>query len=169
MDQVKVGKFIAQLRKEQGLTQEALGEKLGVTNKTVSRWETGAYMPGIDMLEPLSSALHVSVHELLRGETMEEKNYRKEADVVLISALKDSLFTFQEQMNYWKKKWKKDHWALITFCALFWAGLFLISCWKKLPWLAGLCPLAACVFYIYLRNCMMIYVENKVYGPVEGK
>ena len=41
MDQVKIGKFIAQLRRENGMTQEALGEKLGVTNKTISRWETG--------------------------------------------------------------------------------------------------------------------------------
>ena len=53
MDQIKVGKFIAMLRKEQGLTQEALGQKLGVTNKTVSRWETGNYMPDIELLVPL--------------------------------------------------------------------------------------------------------------------
>lgn len=52
MDQAKVGKFIAQLRKEQGLTQEALGERLGVTNKTVSRWENGNYMPDIELLIP---------------------------------------------------------------------------------------------------------------------
>lgn len=45
MDQIKMGKFIAALRKEKGLTQEKLGEKLGVTNKTVSRWENGNYMP----------------------------------------------------------------------------------------------------------------------------
>ena len=102
MDQVKTGKFIAQRRRERGLTQEALGEKLGVTNKTVSRWETGTYMPGIDMLEPLSEALGISVHELLRGESMEAENYRKEADDILISVLKVSRFTFQEQMDYWK-------------------------------------------------------------------
>ena len=47
MDQIKIGKFIAALRKEKGLTQEKLGEKLGVTNKTVSRWENGNYMPGL--------------------------------------------------------------------------------------------------------------------------
>ena len=52
MDQIKVGKFIAALRKEQGLTQEALGQRLGVTNKTVSRWENGNYMPDIELLIP---------------------------------------------------------------------------------------------------------------------
>ena len=47
MDQIKIGKFIAALRKDKGMTQEQLGEKLGVTNKTVSRWENGNYMPDV--------------------------------------------------------------------------------------------------------------------------
>ena len=50
MDLLLIGKFIAELRKEQELTQEQLGEKLGVTNKTVSRWETGAYLPPAEAL-----------------------------------------------------------------------------------------------------------------------
>ena len=50
MDQIKIGKFIAALRKEKGLTQEQLGEKLGVTNKTISRWENGNYMLDVEML-----------------------------------------------------------------------------------------------------------------------
>ena len=54
MDQVKIGKFIAKLRNENNLTQEALGEKLGVTNKTISRWENGHYLPDIEMLQLLS-------------------------------------------------------------------------------------------------------------------
>ena len=54
MDMVKMGSFLAELRKEQKLTQAELGEKLGVTNKTVSRWETGTYMPPVEILEELS-------------------------------------------------------------------------------------------------------------------
>ena len=49
MDQVKIGKFLAMLRKKENLTQEELGEKIGVTNKTISRWENGTYMPDIEM------------------------------------------------------------------------------------------------------------------------
>ena len=60
MDQIKIGKFIAALRKEKGLTQEKLGEKLGVTNKTVSRWENGNYMPDVEMLSLLSEEFGVS-------------------------------------------------------------------------------------------------------------
>ena len=57
MDQIKIGKFIAALRKEKGLTQEKLGEKLGVTNKTVSRWENGNYMPDVERSEEHTSEL----------------------------------------------------------------------------------------------------------------
>ena len=51
MNLVQIGKFISGLRKEQGLTQEQLGEKIGVTNKTISRWETGTYLPPADALQ----------------------------------------------------------------------------------------------------------------------
>lgn len=54
MDLICIGKFIAELRKEKGLTQEQLGEKLGVTNKTISRWETGVYLPSADALLAMS-------------------------------------------------------------------------------------------------------------------
>ena len=54
MDLIKTGKFLAQLRREAGDTQEQLGEKLGVSNKTVSRWEKGAYLPPVEMLQAIS-------------------------------------------------------------------------------------------------------------------
>ena len=59
MDQRKIGEFIAAMRKEQGLTQEERGYRLGVTNKTISRWETGKAMPDIDKLQDLSSMLKI--------------------------------------------------------------------------------------------------------------
>lgn len=76
MDQIKIGKFISELRKEKGFTQEQLAEKLGVTQKSVSRWETGKNMPDLSILQPLSSELGISVAELLDGEkiSIENKN-----------------------------------------------------------------------------------------------
>ena len=59
MDTIKIGNFLAELRKEQGLTQEALGEKIGVTNKTVSRWENGNYLPPVEMLQELSKLYNI--------------------------------------------------------------------------------------------------------------
>ena len=75
MDQIKMGKFIAALRKEKGLTQEKLGEKLGVTNKTVSRWENGNYMPDVEMLSLLSEEFGVSINELISGERLASVPY----------------------------------------------------------------------------------------------
>lgn len=74
MNLEKIGKFIALNRKNKGLTQEQLAEKLGVTNKTISRWETGKYMPDLSLLKPLSEELGITLNELLSGEKIEKDN-----------------------------------------------------------------------------------------------
>ncbi len=68
MDQVKIGKFIAQLRKEQGLTQNQLAEKLNISNRTVSKWETGNGLPDVSLLTPLCTVLNITSDELFAGE-----------------------------------------------------------------------------------------------------
>ena len=73
MDSKKIGAFIAMNRKAKGLTQEQLGERLGVSNKTVSRWENGNYMPDLSLLEPLSRELGITLNELLAGEAIEKE------------------------------------------------------------------------------------------------
>ena len=80
MDLQLVGKFIAELRKAQGLTQEQLGEKLDVTNKTVSRWETGAYLPPAEALLEMSGLFSVSINEILSGKRLSEEEYRAAAE-----------------------------------------------------------------------------------------
>lgn len=72
MDTKKIGKFISENRKRKGLTQEQLGELLGVTNKTISRWENGNYMPDLSLLVPLSETLDISLNELLNGKYITE-------------------------------------------------------------------------------------------------
>ena len=72
MDVKKIGEFIAYNRKLKGLTQEELGKILGVTNKTISRWENGNYMPDLSLLKPLSDSLGVTLNELLSGEKIED-------------------------------------------------------------------------------------------------
>ena len=62
MDQKRIGDFIATLRKEKGITQQELGDHLGVTNKTISRWETGNYMPPVEMLEELSNMYNMTIN-----------------------------------------------------------------------------------------------------------
>lgn len=72
MDNLKFGKYLAQLRKEKGWTQEELAEQLHVTNKAISKWERGAGFPDIQTLEPLAEVLDVNILELLHSEKMEE-------------------------------------------------------------------------------------------------
>lgn len=80
MDQIQTGRFIAELRKENKMTQTELGEKVGVTNKTVSRWENGNYMPDISLLPALSSELGVSINELISGRRFDREEFKQSAD-----------------------------------------------------------------------------------------
>ena len=87
MDQQKIGLFIASLRKEKNLTQAQLGERLGVTNKTVSRWERGNYMPDISLMRALCDELGISVSELLNGDRLSDDTFRQAADQQLVASL----------------------------------------------------------------------------------
>lgn len=73
MNQIKTGKFISQKRKEKNLTQEQLSEKLGVSNKTISKWETGKCMPDYSIVKSLCEELEITVSELMDGKEAEEK------------------------------------------------------------------------------------------------
>ena len=72
MDQKKVGDFLAQLRKEKGLSQKELAQIVGVTDKTVSRWETGSYMPDVDTFAVLSDYYGVLINEMISGERLDD-------------------------------------------------------------------------------------------------
>lgn len=87
LNQQKIGEFIAKLRKEKEMTQAELGEKLGVTNKTISRWENGNYMPDISLMQFLCEELGISINEFLSGERLSDEEFRKKADNNIISSL----------------------------------------------------------------------------------
>ncbi len=76
MNQITIGRFIAQKRKEKNYTQEQLAEKLGVSNKTVSKWETGKCMPDYSIVKKLCDELEITIAELIDGEEAGEKSIR---------------------------------------------------------------------------------------------
>lgn len=76
MNQLTIGKFIAQKRKEKNLTQEQLAEKLGVSNKTVSKWECGKCMPDYSIVKPLCQELGITISELMDGEVKSDRSIR---------------------------------------------------------------------------------------------
>ena len=164
MDQVKIGKFIAELRRRAGLTQEALGKKIGVTNKTISRWENGNYLPDIEMLQLLANEFQISIHELLSGERLSDEDFRKKADENVIAVSKVSAFSEEEKRTYFKKKWRKEHIALLAILFLIFTASLVMPFVFGRPYLAGAAPLIACMEYGYQNNKMMIYVENNLYN-----
>ena len=89
MDQEKIGAFIAAMRKEKGLTQEQLADRLRVNSRTVSRWETGRNMPDYAVLEPLTEELGITVNELIRGERIIKEDIVRAYDGNLVAVLKE--------------------------------------------------------------------------------
>lgn len=91
MDQQKIGVFIATCRKEQGLTQQKLAQILGISDKAVSKWETGRSMPDLSLFLPLCKVLAISVNELMLGERIEQQEWKEKADQVLMEVIKNWL------------------------------------------------------------------------------
>lgn len=87
MDQLKTGKFIAQRRKNKSLTQRQLAEKLGVSDKAVSKWECGNGLPEVSLMMPLCDILGISVNELLSGENLLVSEYKNRAEVNLMELM----------------------------------------------------------------------------------
>jgi len=89
MDQVKIGKFIASSRKEQNLTQVQLAEKLGITDRAVSKWENGKAMPDSSIMLELCEILHITVTDLLSGEVVTMENYNEQMQQNLLEMAKE--------------------------------------------------------------------------------
>ena len=85
MDQIKIGKFIASCRKDQGMTQAVLSEKLGISDRAVSKWETGKSLPDTGIMLELCGLLHINVNELLSGERIMTEAYNKKAEENLLA------------------------------------------------------------------------------------
>ena len=87
MNQEKIGKFIAECRRQRKLTQSELGEKLGVTEKSISNWENGRNMPDLSLFKPLCEELNISLNDLMSGEKVKEKEYREKLEENIINTI----------------------------------------------------------------------------------
>ena len=120
MEQIKTGKFIAELRKEKGMTQEQLGDRLGVNSRSVSRWENGHGMPDISLLLTLADVLGVTVQELLEGSRREIESGN--AGVVTY----EGLHTVVQYLNQERVAWKKQIDSSLKF-SLFCVGVATVG------------------------------------------
>jgi transcriptional regulator with XRE-family HTH domain len=90
MDQIKIGKFIAETRKSQKLTQRQLADALSISDKTVSKWECGKGLPEVSLMLPLCDTLRITVNDLLSGEKIFEADYQKKAEKIIMDLMKEN-------------------------------------------------------------------------------
>ena len=146
----------------------------GVTNKTISRWENGNYMPDVEMLSLLSKEFGVSINELISGERLWAEDFKKAADDNLVTALNNSTFTLKEKIVFFKKKWLHEHISTIVLCVVAWIGIIIWTALKlrgsdSYALLGAIGSMLAILFYVVLYNRMMVYVENHAYRATPDK
>lgn len=90
MDQVRIGKFIAESRRSKGLTQRQLADALAISDKTVSKWETGRGLPEVSLMLPLCGALGITVNDLLSGERISAADYQKRAEGNMMNLIREN-------------------------------------------------------------------------------
>ena len=117
MDQAKSGRFIAEKRKEKGMTQKELAKHLGIGDKAISKWECGRGMPDNSIMVPLCDLLGINVNELLMGETLSVKDYNESSE--------DIILTLIEEKESLKRKNKKNLVSCVM-AILFAAVLFVL-------------------------------------------
>lgn len=90
MDQIRIGKFIAESRKSMNLTQRQLADALSISDKTISKWECGKGLPEVSLMLPLCAALDITVNDLLSGEKVSSTDYQKKAEGNMINLMKEN-------------------------------------------------------------------------------
>ena len=157
MDQLKIGKFIAEKRKEKGYTQEQLAVIFGISDRAVSKWERGINLPDASLMLELSSLLGVSVNELLSGEMIEEKNYMEKAE--------DTLIELKKKNDEYAKQLLAMEWiigifgTLCMFILVICASLFSEGAWRFVLIGAGFIILIISSYYALRIETNVGYYE----------
>ena len=157
MDQIKIGRFIAECRKKANLTQVQLAEKLGITDKAISKWERGVAMPDTSIMLELCDILGISVNELLSGEKINMENNNHKNEELLLQMAKE---IENKNKTIWSSMWAI---MIVSMTALI-AGLFIAAflipegVWQLIAVL-GLCAvfLPACFYALKLEVSVGAY------------
>ena len=120
MDQIKIGKFIAECRKNKNMTQAQLAEKVGVTDRAVSKWENGRSMPDTSIMLELCGELSITVNELLNGEKIIMENNNQKNEQLLLDMAKE---LENKNKTIWRNMWII---MIVSMTALL-AGLFFVA------------------------------------------
>jgi len=153
MDQIKIGKFIASCRKEQGMTQAVLAEMLGISDRAVSKWETGKSMPDSGIMLELCEMLKINVNELLSGERIMAEVYDTRAE--------ENLLEMRRQVEEKNRQLLRTEY-LISFPAVI-AGLFMcfVAAYVELPVWVRATLIAVAVVMILTVAFIAVGIEQK--------
>ena len=152
MDQIKIGRFIASKRKEKELTQMQLAEKLGITDRAVSKWENGRSLPDYSIILQLCEVLEITVNDLLCGEVVTMDNYNKE--------LENNLLEMVKQKQESDKRLLKMEIVTGVICVMpLIAAIVIANVIPMKEWLAGLL-VGVCVIPLLVATPFMIRVEQ---------
>ena len=141
MNQIKIGKFIADCRKKVNLTQMQLAEKLGITDKAVSKWERGIAMPDTSIMLELCDILHISVNELLCGEKISMENNNQKNEELMLAMAKE---LEQKSKTVWTSMWAI---MIVSMTALL-AGIFTVAFLVPEGPLMAVLMIALCVVFL---------------------
>ena len=157
MDQIKIGRFIAECRRLQGLTQAQLAEKLNITDRAVSKWETGRSMPDAALMLALCEILDISVNELLNGERVTMENKQEKNERILLEMAKE---IERKNKTIWSAMWII---MIVSMLALF-AGLFAAAFFvPEGPWQLVVILAVVVVFLIPCLYALKLEVSVGAY------
>ena len=160
MDQVKIGKFIHECRKKQNLTQAQLAERLGITDRAVSKWETGRALPDSSIMLDLCDILKISVNDLLSGEVVTMNEYNHKQEQMLLDMVK-------EKQEADKRLLKIEIFIVILSCIILF-GLIAIAAFVNIEdWLKVVLIVSG--FVIFLSACFVALRIEQVAGYYECK
>ncbi len=163
MDQVKIGKLISECRRAKKLTQVQLADMLGVTDKSVSKWENGICLPDVSLYKEICKILDITLNEFFSGERLTDETFKEVADSNLLSALENSVFTLKDKIDFFKEKWQKEHFFELTIVLII-IIFFIIYGFIKDNGLQYLFMIIGFISGIIENNKMMAYVEKNAYG-----
>ena len=150
MDQIKIGKFIAECRKKNKLTQMQLAEKLNITDRAISKWENGKAMPDSSIMLDLCEELKISVNELLSGEVINMESYNEKAEKNLLELEKQKE---EKDKAMLKLEWVIGYMSSITFLVLIFVASYIeMQTWIKIILIA----IGFIVFFIGMHNALRI-------------
>ena len=153
MNQEKIGKLIAEKRKENKLTQEQLAEQLNISKNAVSKWERGINLPDVSIMQDLCKILNITLNELFIGEKILDEKYKEVADSNLLNALENSSFTLKEKIAFYKRKWKKEHISKIILCFSLIVLIIALKFQNVEGYIIGtIAGMLSILFYIVLYN-----------------